>query len=362
MLIILIFRCFVAIRHWLRHYQIDPEATECLLNCVSVIWQEQARINMPDSQMLIHLQEQLGRGGGHKRNASLESQASGVPTLQSQSPSTSYSREGGLKSLLKRWFKSDAASFDSTPSLSNLSDLTAESTPDPLVMLDARRRGRWLLSESSEMVAQALCMLEAKWLMECRWQDLLDYPKHVHPSVQMQVDRFNSHTHQWVEEVTRSNDFKEQHAILLKWIRIAAKCLEHGNFNSAMKLILALQNSEVQACRLAWQRFGPRDLRLYDALVEWASPTRNFGRLRQSLDDCEARQVPCIPLFGLFLSDLSMNEVIRSDLPGPADHLIPWYRWSMVAKLVHRFQRIQSLAAGYNFIMRDELLESLDKL
>ncbi|CEH16780.1 Ras1 guanine nucleotide exchange factor [Ceraceosorus bombacis] len=254
-------------------------------------------------------------------------------------------------------------SAQQTPQLSN-----AQWNPPPV-------HRSFLLQYSSESMAQQLCLIEAELLKAVTWEELvsdrwkqtvgvvndwetfyqgrvrakaeaISYRKaHTDSAVSAIVARFNL-TCNWVaSEIVLTQNVDERAAVVAKFIRVAFKCWQHSNFASLAQIIFGLQSPWVERLRRTWSRVGMWEMRVLRDLKSFVSPVRNFRLMRNAMRDMvsdayvddmasvgTARPPSvrlngataggatakgtvsegCIPFFGLFISDLAINDALPS--------------------------------------------------
>ncbi|UZJ52982.1 hypothetical protein CBS101457_002302 [Exobasidium rhododendri] len=154
------------------------------------------------------------------------------------------------------------------------------------------------------------------------------------------IARFNL-TCNWVaSEVVLTRHVDERAAVICKLIRIAWKCYHHSNFATLTQIILGLQSPWVERLSKTWSRIGMLEMRMLRDLKAFTNPARNFKYLRTSMRNMivqggmeelitssgpprstknntdQSQSYPfrpndgCIPFFGLFLSDLTVNNTL----------------------------------------------------
>jgi len=227
----------------------------------------------------------------------------------------------------------------------------------------------FLLNYRSEIIAQQFCLIESELFKAVTWQELVSdqwkrkqYPGQVldwesfyqanvrrkaeaqkvgaenakESNVEAIVARFNL-TCNWVaSEVVLTRHVDDRAAVICKLIRIAWKCYHHSNFATLTQIILGLQSPWVERLSKTWSRVGMLEMRMLRDLKAFINPARNFKHLRTSMrnmivqggmEDLITSSGPpkggyksnqsqlrfndgCIPFFGLFLSDLAVNDTL----------------------------------------------------
>lgn len=234
----------------------------------------------------------------------------------------------------------------------------------------------FLLNYKSEVIAQQFTLIEAElfkavdWteLVSDRWRqrrhksEVLDWESFYQDRVRAKataaaegtayrdtaveaiIARFNL-TCNWVaSEVVLTRNLEERVAVISKLIRIAFRCYQYLNFATVVQICLGLQTPWVERLTKTWARVSSRDMRILRDLKALTSPARNFRHLRAamrgmveegSLEDLVTVSGPprtgaagagvsggkgigvrmddcCVPFFGLFITDLAVNECLPS--------------------------------------------------
>lgn len=112
-----------------------------------------------------------------------------------------------------------------------------------------------------------------------------------------------------------------------------------------MEIILALQHPTIQDISPAWEKVTDYERELFNDLVDFASPLKNFRNIRKATELQEIALTPCIPFVGLTLSDLASND----ERPSGHAALIPWYKHQSAARIMRQFRSFQSPERKYNF-------------
>lgn len=160
-------------------------------------------------------------------------------------------------------------SFDTAPSPPD--QRTAEGTGTaggrvphvPWMVEDAQKKyGKHscLALESSETLAQHLCLIESKYFHALSWKELLRYPggtgeRQIATSLQSFVDHFNQMCLWIISEITQSPSHHEQALIIKKLVRISlvsAAAGGTGTEGSWRRSAWGMQTS-TRSCRSSWR-------------------------------------------------------------------------------------------------------------
>lgn len=143
--------------------------------------------------------------------------------------------------------------------------------------------------------------------------------------VHVLVARFNRAC-AWVStHIVSATDVEQRAALVNKFIRIAWHCYRQGNIETLCQIMFGLQSPWVARLQQTWARVALWELRAFDALRRFTSPSNQFAYLRQSMREALDHNVtprrfsvastsgaPYVPFFGLFVSDLSNVDALSS--------------------------------------------------
>ncbi|KAJ3114007.1 Rap guanine nucleotide exchange factor 4 [Phlyctochytrium bullatum] len=109
------------------------------------------------------------------------------------------------------------------------------------------------------------------------------------------IQRFNQIGY-WVATVVVSqSNHRRRVELLEKMIKIAWRCLEYQNFNSAYAIVCGLQTVSVNRLKKTWLSVGSKFLTMYDELQMKFGYSHNFKAYREMELACHP---PAIPIFG----------------------------------------------------------------
>lgn len=351
-------RTFVVIRDWLQGYwKIDFERDHTIRG---VLYSTLQRLNalarsltLADHQILNKL---------HKLLETVAFDNDERASLLCPSFSRTSLASGGVQSKADSWRAKFKDRFLSLMNIKPSDWRNDERTP--LSILE---------DDSPTVIAEHLCIVEARRLEGACWTDLLPASGHKTKS-SPSVLQFNASCKWFTDEVTKqSADAGRQARLLTCLIRTAAACLHLNNFNSLVQITLALQSPTLSDLHEAWGRLTRRDTRFYHDLLAYCSPLRGFHHLRRAMWDlgaaapAELCATPCIPFTGLFMSDLSSskeqldNIIENKRIPGGVDSLrIPWCKCKAMARTIRLYRVLQASAKHYSFETRSEFLNQLE--
>ncbi|KAK9712782.1 Guanine nucleotide exchange factor lte1 [Basidiobolus ranarum] len=266
----------------------------------------------------------------------------------------------------------------------------------------------FILSYSTETIAQQFCIIEQRCLYAVEWHELIEVLWKDRSDVNAikrcsgvlaQIDRFNMMS-QWVAtEIVTLKSIEERARVIEKLIRIAMRCYQHRNYSTLLQMVLGLQSSNISRLTRTWSKVGSHEKRMLEELKEFTSPCKNWKNIREAMqkasedykflvwskepeehllsnsdgpvenekNDCQMVGEACIPFFGLFLSDLTYNAELPSNveratkssdattdstmpsLGQDQPKLINFNKHRITASIIKRLLSFQSLCQRYPF-------------
>eukprot|EP01104_Vermistella_antarctica_P005891 TRINITY_DN16638_c0_g1_i1.p1 TRINITY_DN16638_c0_g1~~TRINITY_DN16638_c0_g1_i1.p1 ORF type:complete len:497 (-),score=131.35 TRINITY_DN16638_c0_g1_i1:148-1638(-) len=160
-------------------------------------------------------------------------------------------------------------------------------------------------------VAEALTLLESRMYLAIRpseflnlaWKGQLRSERSAH--VVSMVERFNMVSFWVATEVVLCSDIKKRIAMLKKFIALAERCLELGNYNTVMEILGGINNVSVQRLKKTWEALPEKYATNLSELNEMMETKHNYKRYRDSLQNEKGAVVPYL---GIFLRDLTFIE------------------------------------------------------
>lgn len=156
--------------------------------------------------------------------------------------------------------------------------------------------------------------------------------------------------------ILRKDDAKKRVQIIRFFVQVAEKCRSYNNFSSMTAIISALYSSPIHRLKKTWSYVSRDTMTLLQNMNKLMNSSRNFNEYRDMLKFIGLE--PCVPFFGVYLSDLTFV------LHGNPDNLLNRTRMINFAKRtktvdivldIDRFKRI-----GYNFQEVSEIQNYLD--
>lgn len=105
--------------------------------------------------------------------------------------------------------------------------------------------------------------------------------------------------------IVKQTDIKKRIQLIQFFINVAAHCHELNNFSSLTAIISALYSSPIYRLKRTWAAVPEEYKKLLEELNTLMDSAKNFIRYRQLLKSIG--DFPCVPFFGVYLSDLTFT-------------------------------------------------------
>lgn len=156
--------------------------------------------------------------------------------------------------------------------------------------------------------------------------------------------------------ILRKDDVRKRVQVIRFFVQVAEKCRSYNNFSSMTAIISALYSSPIHRLKKTWAMVSRDTMSLLQNMNKLMNSSRNFNEYRDMLKFIGLE--PCVPFFGVYLSDLTFV------LHGNPDNLLNRMRMINFAKRaktvdivtdIDRFKRM-----GYNFRTVAEIQNYID--
>lgn len=156
--------------------------------------------------------------------------------------------------------------------------------------------------------------------------------------------------------ILRRDDPRKRVQVIRYFVQAAEKCRQYNNFSSMTAIISALYSSPIHRLKKTWVYVSKETMSRLQNMNKLMNSSRNFNEYRDMLKFIGSE--PCVPFFGVYLSDLTFVY------HGNPDHLLNRSRMINFAKRaktvdivmgIDRFKRI-----GYNFQSVPEIQNFID--
>ncbi|RMJ26087.1 Cell division control protein [Aspergillus sp. HF37] len=143
----------------------------------------------------------------------------------------------------------------------------------------------------------------------------------------------------WVAEMILSqSDVKKRVIVIKHFVNVADKCRLFNNFSTLTSIISALGTAPIHRLGRTWAQVSGRTLTILEQMRRLMASTKNFGEYRETLHSANP---PCIPFFGVYLTDLTfIEDGIPSLTPS---ELINFNKRAKTAEVIRDIQQYQNV-------------------
>ncbi|KAI8634655.1 ras GEF [Xylariaceae sp. FL1651] len=125
------------------------------------------------------------------------------------------------------------------------------------------------------------------------------------PNVKALILHSNQMTNWVAEMILAQMDVKKRVVVIKHFVSVADKCRGLNNFSTLTSIISALGTAPIARLKRTWDQVPARTQTVLESMRRLMASTKNFGEYRESL---HAANPPCIPFFGVYLTDLTFIE------------------------------------------------------
>jgi hypothetical protein len=176
------------------------------------------------------------------------------------------------------------------------------------------------------------------------------------------IKRFNLVSVWVATEIVKTEKLDARVSVMKKFLNIAERCRELGNFNAIMEILAGLQNSAIYRLKKTWEKLFHKSNyeEMYNNLMSLMNNKGNFKDYRAALHKCHP---PCIPYLGVYLTDLTFIEDGMKNNMNGRDDLINFDKRRKLSAVIHEIQQYQQ--TPYHLLVEDTIrayLQSIEGL
>ncbi|EOD48373.1 putative cell division control protein cdc25 protein [Neofusicoccum parvum UCRNP2] len=220
------------------------------------------------------------------------------------------------------------------------------STPQPILPKHMKKL-KFLDIDATEFARQ-LTIIESRLYgkikpTEClnkTWQKKLA-PGEADPA--MNVKALILHSNQltnWVAQmILTQSDVKRRVVVIKHFVSVADKCRTLNNFSTLTSIISALGTAPIHRLNRTWTAVNARTMTTLENMRKLMGSTKNFAEYRDTLHKANP---PCIPFFGVYLTDLTF---IEDGIPSliKKTNLINFAKRAKTAEVIRDIQQYQNV-------------------
>ncbi|OTB04960.1 hypothetical protein M426DRAFT_73105 [Hypoxylon sp. CI-4A] len=158
------------------------------------------------------------------------------------------------------------------------------------------------------------------------------------PNVKALILHSNQMTNWVAEMILAQMDVKKRVIVIKHFVSVADKCRGLNNFSTLTSIISALGTAPIARLKRTWDQVPARTQTVLETMRRLMASTKNFGEYREAL---HAANPPCIPFFGVYLTDLTF---IEDGIPSiiKKTNLINFAKRAKTAEVIRDIQQYQA--------------------
>ncbi|KPM46284.1 hypothetical protein AK830_g310 [Neonectria ditissima] len=162
------------------------------------------------------------------------------------------------------------------------------------------------------------------------------------PNVKALILHSNQMTNWVAEMILAQMDVKKRVVVIKHFVSVADRCRNLNNFSTLTSIISALGTAPIARLKRTWDQVPQRTQSVLESMRRVMASTKNFGEYREAL---HAANPPCIPFFGVYLTDLTF---IEDGIPSiiKKTNLINFAKRAKTAEVIRDIQQYQNV--GYS--------------
>ncbi|EFA85873.1 Ras guanine nucleotide exchange factor [Heterostelium album PN500] len=227
---------------------------------------------------------------------------------------------------------------------------------DPPAVIAPKVRDPNFIDLDTTEIARQLTLIESELYRkieskECLGQSWNKQNKdELAPNIVAFIRRFNAVSNWVATEIVRTEKLKERVSVVKRFIIIAQKCRDIGNFNGCMEILSGLQNASVYRLSKTWEKIESKPLlkNIYDELLVLMAQKNNFKDYRAALHSVHP---PCIPYLGVYLTDLTFIEDGTKNTLNNCDDIINFEKRRRISVVIREIKQYQQ--TPYHFRVED---------
>ncbi|KAK3692665.1 ras guanine nucleotide exchange factor domain-containing protein [Podospora appendiculata] len=160
------------------------------------------------------------------------------------------------------------------------------------------------------------------------------------PNVKALILHSNQMTNWVAEMILAQTDVRKRVVVIKHFVAVADKCRTLNNFSTLTSIISALGTAPIARLKRTWDQVPQRIHTTLETMRKLMASTKNFGEYREAL---HVANPPCIPFFGVYLTDLTF---IEDGIPSllKKTNLINFAKRAKTAEVIRDIQQYQNVA------------------
>ncbi|KAG9255205.1 ras guanine nucleotide exchange factor domain-containing protein [Emericellopsis atlantica] len=223
-----------------------------------------------------------------------------------------------------------------------------QNTPQPIMPRNMRKLK--LLDIDTTEFARQLTIIESRLYGKIKasetlaktWNKDKEAERDIAPNVKTLIMQSNQTTNWIAEMILNQSDARKRVVVIKYFVQVADKCRAMNNYSSLTAIISAFSTAPISRLKRTWELLPARTAATLESLRTTMGNTRNFAEYREQI---HAANPPCVPFFGVFLTDLTF---IEDGIPSiiKKTNLINFAKRSKTAEVIWDIQQYQNV--GYS--------------
>ncbi|GAB7347083.1 hypothetical protein MBLNU459_g3214t1 [Dothideomycetes sp. NU459] len=224
--------------------------------------------------------------------------------------------------------------------------LNSASTPTPIIPKNLRKL-KFLDIDTLEFARQLTiiesrlyCKIKPTECLNKTWQKKL-LPDEPDPAsnVKALILHSNQLTNWVAQMILTQADVKRRVVVIKHFVSVADKCRQLNNYSTLTSIISALGTAPIHRLGRTWAQVNQKTLVVLESMRKLMGSTKNFVEYRDTL---RAANPPCIPFFGVYLTDLTFIEDGIPSIIKKTD-LINFAKRAKTAEVIRDIQQYQNV-------------------
>lgn len=156
--------------------------------------------------------------------------------------------------------------------------------------------------------------------------------------------------------ILRKLDIRKRVQIIRYFVQVAEKCRQFNNFSSMTAIISALYSSPIHRLKKTWKYLNGDTMNQLQNMNKLMNLSRNFNEYRDVLKFIGLE--PCVPFFGVYLSDLTFVYHGNPDFLMNRTRMINFAKRAKTFEIVSGIDRFMTM--GFNFTLVPEIQKYVD--
>lgn len=186
------------------------------------------------------------------------------------------------------------------------------STPSPIIPRNVKKL-KFLDIDTLEFARQLTiiesrlyCKIKPTECLNKTWQrKLVEGDPDPAPNVKALILHSNQLTNWVAQMILTQADVKRRQIVIKHFVSIADKCRQLNNFSTLTSIISALGTAPIHRLNRTWAQVNQKTMTTLEGMRKLMGSTKNFLEYRDALHKANP---PCIPFFGVYLTDLTFIE------------------------------------------------------